>query len=76
MDCEKIKNGVNLILEGIGEDTQREGLRDTPQRVAEFYAEFFSGLGKDPKKEIRVFTTQNHDEMISLAFTSYVSTAI
>ena len=73
MDYEKIKNGVNLILEGIGEDTQREGLRDTPQRVADFYTEFFSGLEKDPKKEIRVFTTQNHDEMIILRNISFTS---
>lgn len=73
MDCEKIRKGVALILEGIGEDPAREGLRETPERVAEFYTEFFSGLTRDPREEIRVFTTANQDEMIilrDLAFTS------
>ena len=73
MDSEKIRKGVALILEGVGEDPGREGLRETPDRVAEFYAEFFSGLAHDPRKEIRVFTTANQDEMIvlrDLAFTS------
>ena len=73
MDCEKIKRGVILILEGIGEDPAREGLRETPGRVAEFYAEFFAGLMKDPRDEIRVFTTKNHDEMIILRDISFTS---
>jgi GTP cyclohydrolase I len=73
MDCSKIERGIRLILEGMGEDLSREGLRETPERVAAFYAEFFSGLKRDPREEIRVFTTPNHDEMIILrdiAFTS------
>lgn len=73
MDCEKIKKGVTLILEGIGEDPSREGLIDTPERVAEFYAEFFSGINKDPQEEIRIFITKNHDEMIILRDISFVS---
>jgi GTP cyclohydrolase IA len=73
MDMEKIRRGVTLVLDGIGEDPDREGLRDTPARVAEFYADFFSAIKQDPRDEIRVFTTKNHDEMIILrdiAFTS------
>lgn len=73
MDCEKIKKGVTLILEGIGEDPGREGLIKTPERVAEFYADFFSGINKDPQKEIRIFFTKNHDEMIILRDISFVS---
>ena len=73
MDLKKIKQGVSLILEGIGEDPYREGLRDTPERVATFYSEFFSGINKDPSEEIRVFTTENHDEMIILRNISFTS---
>lgn len=65
MDFEKIKEGVRLILEGIGEDLNREGLKDTPERVARMYMEIFSGIGKDPLEGIRptVFH-EKHDEMI------------
>jgi GTP cyclohydrolase I len=47
MDRPKIAEGVRLILEGIGEDPSREGLRDTPRRVADMYAEIFAGIGED-----------------------------
>ena len=73
MDCEKIKQGVALILEGIGEDLTREGLRETPERIAEFYMDFFAGLNRDPREEIRVFTTKNHDEMIVLRDIGFTS---
>lgn len=73
MDREKIKKGVISILEGIGENPDREGLRDTPARVADFYAEFFVGLTKNPKEEIRVFTTENHDEMIIIRDVTFTS---
>src|SRR4030042_714201 len=73
MDTEKIKKAVELILEGIGEDINREGLRDTPKRVANFYAEIFSGIKKDPKEEIRVYAMQNHDEMIIIRNISFTS---
>lgn len=65
MDIEKIKQGVRLILEGIGEDVNREGLRDTPERVARMYAELFSGIGKDPLEKVTAKTfTEAHDELI------------
>lgn len=73
MDIEKIKKGVTYILEGIDEDPDREGLKDTPARVANFYSDCFSGLKKNPKEEIRVFTTQNHDEMIIVRDISFTS---
>jgi GTP cyclohydrolase I len=47
MDLPKIENAVREILEAIGEDTTREGIRETPQRVARMYAEIFSGLHRD-----------------------------
>ncbi|CDD66761.1 gTP cyclohydrolase 1 [Firmicutes bacterium CAG:882] len=47
MDKEKIKEGVRLILEGVGEDTTREGLIETPDRIARMYEEIFSGIDKD-----------------------------
>ncbi len=46
-DQEKIKEGVRLILEGIGEDPTREGLRETPERIARMYEEIFGGIGQD-----------------------------
>ena len=73
MDCEKIRRGVTLILEGIGEDPSREGLCETPERIAEFYSEFFAGMDSDPREEIRVFTTKNHDEMIVLRDIGFTS---
>ncbi len=54
MDLEKIAAGVRLILEGIGEDLQRDGLRETPQRVAEMYAEVCGGLHEQPEAELKV----------------------
>ena len=48
MDTRKIEEGVRLILEGVGEDPDREGLRETPARVARMYEEVFAGLTEDP----------------------------
>lgn len=47
MDKDKIKEGVRLILEGVGEDTTREGLIETPDRIARMYEEIFAGIDKD-----------------------------
>ena len=47
MDKEKIKEGIRLILEGVGEDTAREGLIETPDRIARMYEEIFAGIDKD-----------------------------
>jgi len=48
VERKKVEEGVRLILEGIGDDPEREGVRDTPRRVAEMYEEIFSGVGVDP----------------------------
>jgi GTP cyclohydrolase I len=73
MDTDKIQRGVRLILEGMGENPEREGLIRTPERVACFYEEFFSGLDRDPREALRVFTTKNHDEMIILRDIGFTS---
>lgn len=49
MDPEKIEEGILLLLEGIGEDIKREGLKDTPRRVAKMYTEILDGMNKEPK---------------------------
>ncbi len=64
MDREKIIRGVRLLLEGIGEDPEREGLKNTPERVARMYEEIFCGLLYDPKEDLNVFFNENHDEMV------------
>lgn len=64
IDQEKIKKGIALIIEAIGEDGKREGLLDTPRRVAEMYAEMFSGIDKDPKEELKVGFEEGHREMV------------
>ena len=63
-DRDKVEQGVRLILEGVGEDADREGLRDTPGRVAEMYAEVLSGIGQDPAELVTVVKGADHDEMI------------
>jgi len=60
----KIEEGIRLALEGAGENPQREGLKDTPRRVADLYEEIFAGLGIDPQKELKIYNTPNQDEMI------------
>ena len=60
-----IADAVRVILAGIGEDVDREGLIDTPERVARMYAEVFGGLSIDPKSVINtVFDDENHEEMV------------
>lgn len=63
MDLKRIENAVKEILLAIGEDPEREGLIETPSRVARMYEEVFSGLEADPKKHIKTFHT-GHDEMV------------
>ncbi len=64
IDLDRIARGVRLILEGIGEDPDREGLRGTPQRVAEMYAELTSGMREDASVHIVPLSGNKHDEMV------------
>jgi GTP cyclohydrolase I len=65
-DENAIKQAVSAIIKAIGEDPSREGLRDTPQRVAEMYSELFQGIDKDPKQELEVGFELGHREMVVL----------
>jgi GTP cyclohydrolase IA len=64
VDLERIERGVRLILEGIGEDPEREGLLETPRRVAEMYAELTAGMREDPSEHIVPLSGNKHDEMV------------
>lgn len=64
IDMDKIEKAVRMILEAIGEDPDREGLQDTPKRVAKFYREAFSGLHEDPSRNLITQFTENHEEMV------------
>jgi GTP cyclohydrolase I len=64
MDLEKIEAGVRMILEGVGEDPDREGLQKTPERVAKMYAECFAGLYADPAEYFETTFDEHHEEMV------------
>lgn len=66
MDINKIEKGVTLILEGIGEDISRPGLKDTPGRVARMYMEIFSGLKTPDEDLLKPIEGETHDEMVLL----------
>ena len=64
MDSDKIEAGVRLILEGVGEDLTREGLRETPRRVAAMYEEIFVGLSQDADTHLCMTFDEGHQEMV------------
>lgn len=63
-DRQKIERGVKLILEGVGEDPKRPGLKDTPSRVASMFSEILGGDKEDIPKHLRVIQGEKHDEMV------------
>lgn len=72
MDREKIIAGAKLILEGIGEDLEREGLVETPERIARMYEEVFSGSGKDAEEILsKTFEVENNDLVIEKDITYF-----
>lgn len=64
IDRKKIADGIRLVLEGIGEDPARDGLKLTPERVADFYSELTEGMWQDPKEHIVPLPGDSHDEMV------------
>ena len=64
VDRERIERAVRDILEAFGEDPDRDGLLDTPRRIAKMYEEIFSGLHEDPAKHLTVTFEADHDEMV------------
>ena len=63
-DAARVEAAVRELLIGVGEDPDREGLRQTPARVARAYAEQFAGLGKDPCSVLTTTFDEGHDEMV------------
>ena len=66
VDTERIEKAVKEILLAVDEDTNREGLKGTPERVARMYAELLGGMRKDPKEHLRSVFTENYDEIVLL----------
>lgn len=64
VDQDRIKRAVREILAAIGEDPDREGLTETPARVARMYAEMFGGLHEDPRIHLKKFFTEKYDEVV------------
>ncbi len=63
-DLEKIARGVKLILEGVGEDPKRAGIKETPRRVARMFSEILGGMRENPARHLRVIQGEKHDEMV------------
>ncbi|MDI3327403.1 MAG: GTP cyclohydrolase I FolE [Alicyclobacillaceae bacterium] len=72
-DLDKIQAAVRMILEAIGEDPNREGLRDTPARVARMYQEIFCGLHRDPASELNAVFSIDHEELVLVRDISFFS---
>lgn len=64
IDCDKIAEGVRLMLEGMGEDPDRDGLQKTPERVADFYIELTEGMWQDANTHVVPLPGDSHDEMV------------
>jgi GTP cyclohydrolase I len=74
VDRDKIEAGVRLVLEGIGEDPERPGLRKTPQRVADMYEDIFSGIGApDPAELLTAIPGDHHREMVLIRDIAFYS---
>jgi len=74
VDLGRIERAVREILVAVGEDPEREGLVDTPARVARLYAELFSGLREDPRQHLKKFFTEKYDEVVLVRDISFNST--
>ncbi len=66
IDGERIRKAVREILLAVGEDVEREGLRETPDRVARMYAELLGGMREEPEKHLRSVFTENYEEIVLL----------
>ena len=64
VDKNRVENAIRELLIAIGDDPERDGLRETPERVADMYAELFSGLSADPQEALKYFDEDFHDEMV------------
>lgn len=73
VDLPRIERAVREILAAVGEDPDREGLLETPARVARMYAELFAGLHDDPRRHLKKFFTEKYDEMVLVRDISFTS---
>jgi GTP cyclohydrolase IA len=73
VDRPRIERAVREILLAVGEDPDREGLRETPARVARMYAELFAGLHRDPRRHLRKFFSETCDEVVLVRDISFNS---
>ena len=73
VDIQKIEQAVRDILAAVGEDPQREGLKDTPSRVARMYTELLAGMHQDPKKHLTGVFMEKYDEIVLLRDISFYS---
>ena len=73
VDQQRIERAVREILAAVGEDPDREGLLETPARVARMYAELFSGLHEDPRQHLKKFFTEKYDEVVLVRDISFNS---
>src|SRR6476620_5405467 len=73
VDHDRIARAVREILAAVGEDPDREGLLETPARVARMYAEMFSGLHADPREHLKKFFTEEYDEVVLVRDISFCS---
>lgn len=73
VDLQRIERAVREILQAVGEDPDREGLRETPSRVARMYAELFGGLHDTPKSHLQKVFTEKYDEVVLVRDISFRS---
>lgn len=73
VDMERLERAVREILVAVGEDPDREGLLETPSRVARMYRELLSGLHEDPRKHLKKFFTEKYDEVVVVRDISFCS---
>jgi GTP cyclohydrolase I len=73
VDLPRIERAMREVLAAVGEDPDREGLLETPARVARMYAEMFSGLHADPREHLQKFFTEKYDEVVLVRDISFCS---
>lgn len=74
VDLERAQQAVRMLLAAVGEDPDREGLRETPARVARMYQEIFAGLGEDPAIHLKAMFDEQHHEVVLVRDVAFHST--
>lgn len=74
MNEQKILDAIRIIIEEIGENPDKEGLKDTPKRVMKMFKEIYKGIGTDPKEELNAIFDEQHEEMVVVKDIPFYST--